>query len=59
MMANAAQRSGLRAISTVPEQNLWSEYEIDTVVSLIDRPLRNLKHGDAFAVLDSYVTLAR
>jgi glycogen debranching enzyme len=34
--------------------NLWSEYEIDVKTSLIDRALRNLKHGDAFAVLDSY-----
>ncbi|MGI8526667.1 MAG: amylo-alpha-1,6-glucosidase [Pseudolabrys sp.] len=36
------------------EANLWSEYEIEAKTSLIDRALRNLKHGDAFAVLDSY-----
>ena len=34
--------------------NVWSEYDIETHTSLIDRPLRTLKHGDAFAVLDSY-----
>ena len=34
--------------------NVWSEYEIETHTSLVDRPLRTLKHGDAFAVLDSY-----
>jgi glycogen debranching enzyme len=34
--------------------NLWSEYEIETDTSLVDRPLRTLKHGDAFAVLDSF-----
>ncbi len=35
-------------------QNLWSEYEIEAKTSLADRALRNLKYGDAFAVLDSY-----
>ena len=35
-------------------RNLWSEYEIEAQTSLVDRPLRNLKHGDAFAVLDSF-----
>src|SRR5215208_429733 len=34
--------------------NVWSEYEIETETSLVDRPLRTLKHGDAFAVLDSF-----
>jgi glycogen debranching enzyme len=34
--------------------NLWSEYEIESHNSLTDRPLRTLKHGDAFAVLDIY-----
>ena len=36
----------------IGDQNIWSEYEIEAHTSLIDRPLRNLKHGDAFAVLD-------
>jgi len=36
------------------DANLWSEYEIEAKTSLIDRALRNLKHGDAFAVFDSY-----
>jgi hypothetical protein len=31
-----------------------SEYEIETQGSPVDRQLRNLKHGDAFAVLDSF-----
>jgi glycogen debranching enzyme len=35
-----------------PCVSVWSEYEIDPQSSLVDRPLRNLKHGDAFAVLD-------
>jgi glycogen debranching enzyme len=34
--------------------NVWSEYEIESHNSLTDRPLRTLKHGDAFAVLDTY-----
>jgi len=34
--------------------NLWSEYEIEAKTSLTDRVLRNLKHGDAFAVLDTF-----
>jgi glycogen debranching enzyme len=34
--------------------NLWSEYEIEAKTSLTDRALRNLKHADAFAVLDSH-----
>jgi glycogen debranching enzyme len=34
--------------------NIWSEHDIEVKTSLVDRPLRNLKHGDAFAVLDSY-----
>src|SRR5215218_2120629 len=32
--------------------NVWSEYDIESHKSLTDRPLRTLKHGDAFAVLD-------
>ena len=36
------------------EPNAWSEYEIDAQTSLVDRPLRNLKHADAFAVLDAH-----
>src|SRR3954469_8200434 len=36
------------------DPNVWSEYEIETQTSLVDRPLHRLKHGDAFAVLDSY-----
>jgi glycogen debranching enzyme len=34
--------------------NVWSEYEIEAQTSLVDRPLRNLKHADAFAVLDAH-----
>jgi glycogen debranching enzyme len=49
--------TGERDSNTNPElinANVWSEYDIETHTSLIDRPLRTLKHGDAFAVLDSY-----
>lgn len=31
-----------------------SEYHIDAQTSLVERALRTLKHGDAFAVLDAY-----
>ena len=34
--------------------NVWSEYEIETETSLVDRRLRTLKHGDAFAVLRQF-----
>ena len=44
----------LRTATPSPERNVWSEYEIQAVASLSDRPLRNLKHGDAFAVLDAF-----
>ena len=37
-----------------PESNLWSEYDIEATTSLTDRALRNLKFGDAFAVMDSH-----
>src|SRR5665213_2579774 len=36
------------------DMNVQPEYEIEVTTSLIHRALRNLKHGDAFAVLDSY-----
>lgn len=44
------------ARSTVEQSgpNLWSEYEIEATTSLTDRVLRNLKHGDAFAVMDAH-----
>jgi glycogen debranching enzyme len=45
----------LTRIENEPEiANLWSEYEIEAKTSLTDRALRNLKHADAFAVLDSH-----
>src|SRR3974390_1744395 len=34
--------------------NVWSEYEVQATASLSDRPSRTLKHGDAFAVFDSF-----
>ena len=39
---------------TVGATNLWSEYDIEAKTSLTDRALRNLKYGDAFAVLDGH-----
>src|SRR3954449_4622630 len=48
-MTNAA-----RTLPHPDDPNVWSEYEIETETSLVDRPLRTLKHGDAFAVLDSF-----
>lgn len=48
----------IRALArSTPEPNgpnLWSEYEIEARTSLTDHVLRNLKHGDAFAVLDAH-----
>lgn len=43
-----------RTTSEPKSPNLWSEYEIEATTSLTDRALRNLKHGDAFAVLDAH-----
>ena len=51
--AGARLRPGTPA-DEVEGRNLWSEYEIEARSSLVDRPLRNLKHGDAFAVLDTF-----
>ena len=34
--------------------NVWSEYEIEAKTSFTDRVLRNLKYGDAFAVMDAH-----
>jgi glycogen debranching enzyme len=36
-----------------PDLNVWSGYEIEPRSSFVDRPLRNLKHGEAFAVIDA------
>ena len=36
------------------QQDHVSEHYIEAEVSLVDRPLRTLKHEDAFAVLDAY-----
>jgi glycogen debranching enzyme len=36
------------------DPNRWSEYEIEATTSLTDRVLRNLKYGDAFAVIDAH-----
>jgi glycogen debranching enzyme len=40
--------------ANVDAVNLWSEYDVEARTSLTDRALRNLKFGDAFAVLDSH-----
>lgn len=40
-------------ISADHDANVWSEYEIEARTSLVDRPLRTLKDGDLFVVLDS------
>jgi glycogen debranching enzyme len=46
-------RQRLDAQDRSADANVWSEYEIEPHSSLVDRPLRNLKHGEAFAVVDS------
>src|SRR3954467_1952786 len=43
-----------KATAAPATANLWSEYEIEARTSLTDRALRNLKHADAFAVLDAH-----
>src|SRR3954452_10642604 len=53
-MTDAARDLAPMANPDGRDANVWSEYEIETQTSLVDRALRTLKHGDAFAVLDSY-----
>src|SRR5215203_5557104 len=54
-MSEAGPTRKAETPSDAPDaRNLWSEYEIEAQTSLVDRPLRNLKHGDAFAVLDTF-----
>ena len=49
-----------RALNLVPspgeaqDDKPGFDHEIEAQTSLVERSLRNLKHGDAFAVLDSY-----
>lgn len=52
-MTHSVQKISHSHLGSVSE-GLGSEYEIEAKISLVDRALRNLKHGDAFAVLDSY-----
>src|SRR5215212_10209383 len=52
-MTDAARDLAPMANPDGRDPNVWSEYEIETQTSLVDRALRTLKHGDAFAVLDS------
>jgi glycogen debranching enzyme len=47
----------LTAGPTPGGESLWSEYEIEAHESLVEKPSRNLKDGDAFAVLDSHGNL--
>ena len=55
MARSRAQDDGPRpSASSTASANVWSEYEIEAQTSLVDRPLRNLKHADAFAVLDAH-----
>ena len=52
-MSDAVRMRKDAAAPLFNDRNVWSEYEIEAHNSLVDRPLRNLKHGDAFAVLDA------
>jgi glycogen debranching enzyme len=52
-MAKASSKRDLKTNADGTHKNLWSEYDIESNTSLTDRPLRTLKHGDSFAVLDS------
>ena len=51
MIAHSVHKR-LRSRPHPANENFGSEYDIETKTSLIDRALRNLKHGDAFAVFD-------
>src|SRR5690242_19921335 len=52
-MPKASRKRDFNATPEGAHSNLWSEYELESNTSLTDRPLRTLKHGDSFAVLDS------
>src|SRR5687767_4071903 len=53
-MSNVARElAQLSKDAAAPDPNVWSEYEIEPHSSFVDRPLRNLKHGQAFAVVDA------
>jgi glycogen debranching enzyme len=41
-------------LQALPEADEVSEYHIEAQTSLVERSLRTLKHGDAFAVTDAY-----
>ncbi|MCF4129416.1 amylo-alpha-1,6-glucosidase [Methylobacterium sp. SyP6R] len=41
-------------VATAPDDETLPQYHIEAQTSLVERQLRSLKHGDAFAVLDSY-----
>jgi glycogen debranching enzyme len=41
-------------LQALPEADGVSEYHIEAQTSLVERSLRTLKHGDAFAVLDAH-----
>jgi glycogen debranching enzyme len=48
-------KTALNVIATaLPATEQVSEHYIEPQTSLVERPLRTLKYGDAFAVLDSY-----
>lgn len=52
-MTDPLERTSMSARQNGGE-SLWSEYEIEAHESLVEKPSRNLKDGDAFAVLDSH-----
>ncbi len=53
MAENAATTDVLNREGT-SEAEPFPEYHIETQTSLVERSLRSLKHGNAFAVIDSY-----
>lgn len=53
-MSDQVHSTKLQDDSRRSHPNLWSEYEIEAKTSLTDHVLRNLKYGDAFAVMDAH-----
>jgi glycogen debranching enzyme len=54
MAVTVQEPAALSPIGSGHDDEALPQYHIEAQTSLVERPLRSLKHGDAFAVLDSY-----
>ncbi|GJD96797.1 amylo-alpha-1,6-glucosidase [Methylobacterium iners] len=52
--ASVAEREGRSPLGFQDADEVLPQYHIEAQTSLVERPLRSLKFGEAFAVLDSY-----